>query len=313
LAAFTSPPEYQIEQLANQARQLAATGQFEAARQQWQAVLQLLPADSPHRAGIQREISKLDGKLYAVLHPKPKTDWRKRLGPFGVVIAVLTKFKTAAFLLLTKGKFLFSMLAFLSLYWALFGWWFAVGLSACVLLHEMGHYVVVRLFGLKAELPMFLPGLGAYVKWQGANVDPGVRAQISLAGPLFGFISGLLAYGVFLLTHQNVWLAVAQFAGWMNLLNLTPIGMFDGGRAMDAIGKQQRLAILVLSVVLAIVLHQFVFGAVAAGTGYRLWKRDFPATASEGIGYYFAALAVSNGLLSWYCLTQADFLHQRVF
>jgi Zn-dependent protease len=298
LAAFppSSPPAptpQQLEQLANQARQLAAMGQLQAARQHWHLLLQLLPADSPSHASIEREIAKLDARMEAPLVPKPepKAGWGQRLGPIGVGIAAL----------LTKGKFLLSMLAFVGLYWAMFGWWFAVGLSGSVLIHEMGHYVVVRLFGLKAELPMFLPGLGAYVKWQGTDVSADVRAQISLAGPLFGFFSGLLAYGLYLTTHEQVWLAVAQFAGWMNLLNLTPVGMFDGGRAMDAIGKQQRVAILLLCGALAFVLHQWVFGAVAAGTGYRLWKQDV-GDASERIGYYFIALVLANGLLSWYCV-----------
>jgi Zn-dependent protease len=301
LAAFPSPSPQELEQLANQARRLATIGQLPAARQQWHILLQLLPADSPSRESIEREIAKLDARIQAAAEPKPKTDWGRRLGPIGVAVAAL----------LTKSKFLLSILAFVGLYWALFGWWFAVGLSASVLIHEMGHYFVVRLFGLKAELPMFLPGLGAYVKWQGTNVDPAVRAQISLAGPLFGFFSGLLAYGVYLATHQPVWLAVAQFAGWINLLNLTPVGIFDGGRAMDAVGTQQRLAILLLCGSLAFVLHEFLFGIVAIATGYRLWRRDVEA-AVERIGYYFIALVLANGLLSWYCLSQAQFLRERV-
>ena len=267
-------------------------GQLPAARQQWHLLLQLLPAESASHTSVEREIAKLDARMEAALAPKPepKPGWGQRLGPIGVTIAAL----------LTKSKFLLSMLSFVGLYWAMFGWPFAVGLSASVLIHEMGHYIVVRLFGLKAELPMFLPGLGAYVKWQGTDVSAETRAQISLAGPLFGFFSGLLAYALYLTTHLQVCLVVAQFAGWMNLLNLTPIGMFDGGKAMDAIGKQQRLAILLLCGALAFMLHQWVFGVVAAGAAYRLWKQDF-AAVSERIGYYFIALVLANGLLSWYC------------
>src|SRR6202043_3674369 len=131
------------------------------------------------------EIDKINARI-SPPPPGQKTDWKKRLGPLGILIAALIKFKTVLFLVLTKAKFLISILGFLTLYWALYGWWFAVGLSGSVLMHEMGHYFIVRRFGFSAELPMFLPGLGAYVKWNGANVDPGIRAQISLAGPLFG-------------------------------------------------------------------------------------------------------------------------------
>ena len=297
----------EIEQLALRARQLTALGQLPAARAHWQEALNRLPLDAPERSGVQREIARLDARL----SPKPKTDWKKKLGPLGIIIAFLAKFKTAALLLLTKGKFLISILGFVGLYWALFGWWFAIGLSGSVLLHEMGHYVAVRRFGFKAELPMFLPGLGAYVKWQGANVDASVRAQISLAGPFFGFLSGLIAYWLFLTTHQGVWLAVAQFAGWLNLINLIPVSIFDGGSAMNALGKQQRLAVVVICTALALILHEFAFLFVAIGAGYRIWKRDFPAEPKQGVAYAFIAIAIANGFLSWFCMNQGRLLFHR--
>ncbi len=124
-------------------------------------------------------------KLDIRLHPQPKPDWAKRLGPLGVGLVALAKYKTAAIILLTKGKFLISALAYLGLYWAMYGWWFAVGLTGSVFLHEMGHFVVARRFGFAAEMPMFIPGFGAYVKWNGAGVDPNVRAQISLGRAVF--------------------------------------------------------------------------------------------------------------------------------
>ncbi len=297
----------QIEQLANQARQLAAIGQLPAARDHWVQVLNLLPIDAVERPAVEREIQRIDARL----SPKPKVDWKKRLGPLGVLIAAVAKFKTVALVLLTKGKFLFSILAFVGFYWALFGWPFAIGLGGSVLMHEMGHYVVVRLFGFKAELPMFLPGLGAYVKWNGANVDVGVRAQISLAGPFFGFLSGLIAYAIFLSTHHAVWLAVAQFAGWLNLINLIPVSIFDGGSAMYALGRQHRLALLAVCVALAFLLHEWAFLFVGAGTAYRIWKRDFPADPRQGVAYAFTALVVANGFLSWFCANQARLLFGR--
>ncbi len=290
------------------ARQLAAIGQLHAAREHWQAALRLLPSDSAQARGIQREIAKIDARLA----PKPPVNWKKRLGPFGVLVAALAKYKTLALVLLTKGKFLISILLFVGLYWGLYGWWFAVGLTGSVLMHEMGHYLMVRRFGFAAELPMFIPGLGAYVKWNGPNVDPGVRAQISLAGPLFGFLSGLIAYGIFLSTGHAVWLALAQFAGWLNLLNLIPVLIFDGASAMIALGAQGRLAVLLVSVVLFFTLnHEYLFLFVAAATAYRLYKRDFPAEPRQGIAYYFIALIVANGFLSWFASNQARTLFGR--
>lgn len=187
----------------------------------------------------------------------------------------------------------------------MFGWWFAVGFAGSVLMHEMGHYITVRRFGFAAELPMFLPGFGAYVKWNGANVDPGIRAQISLAGPLFGFVSGLISYWLFLSTGHGVWLAVAHVAGWLNLLNLIPVLIFDGGSALNAVGMQGRLALLLVCLVMWYMLRENMFLFVAIGTAYRIWKRDVPAEPNQGIAYYFIALVIANGFLSWFSLNRA--------
>lgn len=291
----------QLNTVAQQARQLTAMGQLSSAKQLWESALQMLPTSSNEHRAVLREIEKLDQRL----NPAKKADWKKRLGPLGVVVAFLAKFKTAALILLTKGKVLFSLFAFFGLYWAMFGWWFALGMCASIFIHEMGHYLMVRRFGFHAEMPMFIPGFGAYVKWNGSNVDPGVRAQISLAGPLFGLLSGLLSYGLFLSTGHGVWLAVAHFAGWLNLLNLIPVSIFDGGSAMIALGRQERFAVLGVCVVMFALLHEFLFLAVAAGTGYRIWIRDFPAQPRRGIGLYFAALVLANGFLSWFSLEQS--------
>jgi Zn-dependent protease len=304
VAAFGSPAE-QLEELAIRARQLAAIGQLQAARDQWMSALQLLPPESNQYRAVQREIDKINARI-SPPPPGKKTDWKKRLGPLGILIAALIKFKTVLFLLLTKAKFLISILAFLGVYWGLFGWWFAVGLSGSVLMHEMGHYLMVRRFGFAAELPMFLPGFGAYVKWNGANVDPNIRAQISLAGPLFGLISGLISYGIFLSTGHGVWLAVAHFAGWLNLLNLIPALIFDGASAMNAIGMQGRLAVLAVSLVMWYMLGEKLFLFVALATAYRIWRRDVPAQPNQGIAYYFIGLAVANGFLSWFSANRAQ-------
>jgi Zn-dependent protease len=240
--------------------------------------------------------------------PKPKTGWKKRLGPVGVALAAVIKYGS---ILLTKGKFLISILAFVGVYWAAFGWWFAVGLTGSVLLHEIGHYLAVRRFGFAAELPMFLPGLGAFVKWRGANVDENIRAQIALAGPLFGLLSGLISYGVFLATGHAVWLAVAHVAGWINLLNLIPVFIFDGAPAMSALGAQARWAVLLVSVVLFFTLKEFLFVAIAVGVAYRLWRRDFPAEPRQAIAYYFLLMVMGNGFLSWFALNQSRSLFGR--
>lgn len=291
----------ELHELATRARQLLAIGQWQAARDVWARILQLIPPESKEYAAVEREIAKLDQRL----NPQKKPDWRKRAGPLAAVIAFFAKFKGVLFLL-AKWKMFFSLFAFFGVYWAMFGWWFAVGMCGSIFIHEMGHYVAVKRFGFAAELPMFIPGFGAYVKWNGGRADVGTRAVISLAGPLFGFLSGLIAYGIFLGTGNRVWLAVAHFAGWLNLLNLIPVSIFDGGSAMTALGKQERLAVVLTALSMFAIIQSFSGTAdlmllgVAAGALYRMWRRDYPAEPQHGVGIYFSVLVIANGLLSWY-------------
>ena len=60
-----------------------------------------------------------------------------------------------------------------------------------ILLHEMGHYVAARRRGLKVDLPVFLPGMGAYVRWYSLGVNLEDLSSIALAGPSAGQLTGL--------------------------------------------------------------------------------------------------------------------------
>jgi Zn-dependent protease len=302
--------------LAAKATEAMAKGDRIAARDTWQSALALLPESSPQYQTVLNSVKVLSRQIASgsteaappPTSPSEKPAWVKRLGPFGAIGVLLLKFKWAAVLLLTKGKLLLlgltnfkailSIAAFLGIYWAMFGWWFALGFVLSIAAHEMGHYLVVRRYGFAAELPVFIPGIAAYVRWQGAGVDPVVRARISLAGPLFGLFAALVSYGVYQSTGHGVWLAVAHTGAWINLLNLIPVMIFDGASAMNALGKQERLAVLVVSLALWALLGENMFLFVALATGYRLYKKDFPAQSSHSTAYYYIALLIALGALA---------------
>jgi hypothetical protein len=56
------------------------------------------------------------------------------------------------------------------------GWAFGLGFAALILVHEMGHYIDITRRGLPADMPVFLPGLGAYVRWRALGVPDETRA-----------------------------------------------------------------------------------------------------------------------------------------
>ena len=226
---------------------------------------------------------------------KPQHPWAKRLGPLAPLAVLAAKFKTLLFALF-KLKFLFSFAAFIGVYWVLFGAWFGVGFALMILLHEMGHFVEVKRRGLPAEMPVFLPGLGAYVKWQGLGVSSEVRALISLAGPAAGLLAAGLAAVVYLRTGNPLWAALAHTGAWLNLLNLIPVWMLDGASAVRPLDTVGRIGLLAISALLFWWSGELVLLMLAAGFAWQLFRKQIPAQGALGVQVYFAAVLAS---LAW--------------
>src|SRR2546421_8651673 len=65
-----------------------------------------------------------------------------------------------------------------------FGWMFAVGFVALLLIHEMGHVIALRREGIKASAPMFIPFLGAVISAKSLGENALAEARVGLAGPI---------------------------------------------------------------------------------------------------------------------------------
>lgn len=190
-------------------------------------------------------------------------------GPVGVaVIFVLTKLKWV--LALFKFKFLATGLtALLSIgaYALLFPWQFAVGLVVLIFIHEIGHVIVLRRYGVPATAPVFIPFMGAFIGMKQLPKNATMEAYVGLGGPVIGSLGAFAAYAVYLATDHSLWLVLAYIGIILNLFNLLPIMPLDGGRIAGAISRWiwvagYALAVLVMlirpSPILLLVL---VFGA----------------------------------------------------
>ena len=175
----------ELERLAADAKALEAKGQLRQAREQWFMGLRLLPPTSRQAQWIEQHARSLDIAADQIQPPAEPTDnkWARRLGPLGPIAVVLAKSK-ALLGAIVKLKFLLSFAAFFGFYWAMFGMKFGLGFALLILIHEMGHFIDIKRRGLPADMPVFLPGFGAYVRWRALGVSPETRAAISLAGPL---------------------------------------------------------------------------------------------------------------------------------
>jgi Zn-dependent protease len=120
-------------------------------------------------------------------------------------------------------------------YALIWGWKFAVGFVALILVHELGHYVEAKRQGLDPSLPVFVPFLMAYVKLKGGRPDPWRNALVSLAGPIAGAAAAAVVFAVGKAHHSQLLLALAYTGFLLNLFNLIPIGFLDGGHVLASL------------------------------------------------------------------------------
>jgi Zn-dependent protease len=300
----------ELDAISREARAHEVNAQFAQAKEVWNQSLALLPPESKQAEWIRARIRALEGQNPAALalepasagnlassgqagsKPAPSHPWIKRLGPLGPFALLLLKFKTL-FLFLFKLKFLFSFLFFIAFYVGIFGWRYGLGISACILIHEMGHYIDVKRRGLPAEMPVFLPGFGAYVRWTSLGVTRRQIAQISLAGPLAGWVAAAVCFLLYAKTGDPLWAALARTGAFLNILNLIPVWVLDGGQAAGVFSIVERAALLAVALGLWAYTGDGIFFFVAAGATWRLFTKDKPDQSDWGTWVYYVALLVA--------------------
>jgi Zn-dependent protease len=158
--------------------------------------------------------------------PARRRGLARLLGPFIVAGGVLLKLAGSL-------KFLgvFISVGGYALIW---GWPFAVGLVALILVHEVGHFVEAKRQGLNPQLPVFVPFLGAYVALRNQPFDPWRNALVSIAGPVAGGLAALACLGYAEATDERFWFALAYTGFFLNAINLVPVGFLDGGHILSA-------------------------------------------------------------------------------
>jgi Zn-dependent protease len=288
----------ELAQLTAEAKSLEAAGQWQEAREKWLKAADLLPSEATQALWVRDHVRKIDAASnVAGPGSEPKNNWARKLGPLAPIAVALAKGKLL--LSLFSLKFFFSLAAFMAVYWALFGAKFGIGFSLLILFHELGHFIDVKRRSLPAEMPVFLPGLGAYVRWQALGVPLETRSAVSLAGPLAGWIASAICTLVWWHTGSEIWAALARASAWLNVLNLIPVWALDGGQAIQAMDKTERIVLLCSGLALWLLVGESVFFLVAAGACWRLFTKDIPERASRPIAAYFISVLAGLALIMW--------------
>ena len=136
---------------------------------------------------------------------------------------------------LTAGTMLLSVAVYASV-WGL-GWAAALGFVILLLIHEMGHWTVMRAKGVPASAPVFIPFLGAVISMRGMPRSVKDEAEIGIAGPIAGTAASLACVALGSVYGGHFWPLLGAIGLFLNLFNLLPVSPLDGGRIAAAISR----------------------------------------------------------------------------
>lgn len=116
---------------------------------------------------------------------------------------------------------------------------FVLCLLLSVLLHELGHAVTARAFGIGVRA-ITLELLGGYTELESDSPSARADLSVSIVGPIVSGVLGVVALGLaFLLPDRTILDQLAFQLAWSNLIvavyNALPGLPLDGGRALRAV------------------------------------------------------------------------------
>ena len=159
--------------------------------------------------------------------PKPELIEVKSKGNFALTILSIVIFvMTFLFVFTDEVNFVFHLLIVL-------------------LIHELGHFICMKLFGYQNVRMLFIPLMGAFV--QGSKEEYSLKQSliVTAAGPLPGVLIGGVLIFLAADIHQVWMIDLGLLFLLLNMINLVPLDPLDGGQLFKLlIPKNQEMFLL---------------------------------------------------------------------
>jgi Zn-dependent protease len=158
-----------------------------------------------------------------------------------------------------------------------FGLPYAAGMVGLILVHEVGHALVMHQRGIPFSPMVFVPFMGAAIAMRQQPRDAWEDALVAFGGPVLGSIgAGVVGVAGHAMDSQLL-IALADFGLMVNLFNLLPLGSMDGGRIAGALSPYMNLAGVGIGAGLAYTgaIHNPVFYLILLAGGYETFQRFY--------------------------------------
>ena len=132
---------------------------------------------------------------------------------------------------------------------------FLVFLIVVLFIHEMGHFLFMKLFNYRNVKMMFVPLMGAFVQGVKKIYSQKESFFVILGGPVPGILLGIIG-SIFAIHYEMEWLLeLSGIFMILNMINLLPLDPLDGGQLFRLLVKYDHdLFLMIFSLVSSLVL-----------------------------------------------------------
>jgi Zn-dependent protease len=151
----------------------------------------------------------------------------------------------------------FSIVLFVAAFFFLITdeWTFIVNLLIVLLIHELGHFSMMKLFGYQHVRMLFIPLMGAFVQGKKDVYSQKHSLLVIVMGPFPGILIG---YALFYFSGviKSEWLFdLSVLFMFINMLNLLPLDPLDGGQLFKLlVNNAEELFLLIFSFISSLLL-----------------------------------------------------------
>lgn len=224
----------------------------------------------------------------------------------GAALFLLGKLKFLGLLAgVLKLNTLLSMMLSIGLYAIDWGVPFAIGFVLLIFVHECGHAIVLRMEGIPAGAPVFIPFLGAVIAMRALPRNAYVEAKVGIGGPILGSLAAWAVLATGFWSGSALLVSLGHAGVLINLFNLIPVSPLDGGRIAGCFTRGVWIGGYAFGALALLLTRSPLLLVVLLAGLFTMWQRwhhpvpgyhDIPAGSRLAVGMTYAALVVALAL-----------------